>query len=218
MKKATISILIGTVVCMILLPNPSLAIELTGGLKIGANFANLYGEDLKEMEEELGEDFESRLGICIGGFITFNISEMFAIQPEVLYSMKGSKAEGTLFGETFKVKFNISYLEIPVLVKLRIPTQGNVKPSLFAGPSLAIKLSGKSKVEYAGESEEEDIEELKNTDFGLIIGAGVDLGFGFLGQGKITVDLRYNFGLTKISEENDEVKNKVISLMIGYSF
>lgn len=203
--------LIGTVVCMILLPNSSLAIELTGGLKIGANFANFYGEDLKELEEELGENFESRLGICIGGFITFNISEMFAIQPEVLYSMKGSKAEGTLFGETFKLQFNLSYLEIPVLVKLRIPTQGNVKPSLFVGPSLAIKLSGKGKMEYAGESEEEDIEELKDTDFGLIIGAGVDFG-------KLTVDLRYNLGLTKIPEEDDDVKNKVISLMIGYSF
>lgn len=203
--------LIGTVVCMILLPNSSLAIELTGGLKIGANFANFYGEDLKELEEGLGEDFESKLGICIGGFITVNISEMFAIQPEVLYSMKGSKAEGTLFGETFKLQFNLSYLEIPVLVKLRIPTQGNVKPSLFVGPSLAIKLSGKMKFEYAGESEEEDIEELKDTDFGLIIGAGFDFG-------KLTVDLRYNLGLTKIPEEDDEVKNKVISLMIGYSF
>ncbi len=211
MKKAIMSMLIGTVVCMILLPNSSLAIELTGGLKIGANFANFYGEDLKELEEGLGEDFESRLGICIGGFITVNISEMFAIQPEVLYSMKGSKVEGTLFGETFKVEFNLSYLEIPVLVKLRIPTQGNVKPSLFVGPSLAIKLSGKGKIEYAGESEEEDLEELKDTDFGLIMGAGIDFG-------KLTVDLRYNLGLTKIPEEDDDVKNKVISLMIGYSF
>lgn len=210
MRKASRAILMGTIVSILLLPNSSLSIELTGGPKIGANFANLYGENVKEAEEELGEDFKSKLGICVGGFITFNISEMFAIQPEVLYSMKGSKAEGTLFGETFKVKFNLSYLEIPVLVKLRITTRGNVKPNIFAGPSLAIKLSGKTKTEYAGESEEDDLEDIKDTDIGLIIGAGVDFG-------KLTVDLRYNLGLTKLSEE-DDVKNKAISLMIGYSF
>ncbi len=211
MRKASTAILMGTIVFILLLPNFSLATELTGGPKIGANFANLYGEDMKETEGEIGEDFKSKLGICVGGFITFNISKMFAIQPEVLYSMKGSKAEGTLFGETIKLQFNLSYLEFPVLAKLRIPTRGNVKPNIFAGPSLAIKLSGKSKTEYAGESEEEDIEAMKDTDFGLIIGAGVDFG-------KLTVDLRYNLGLTKIPEEDDDVKNKAISLMIGYSF
>jgi hypothetical protein len=174
------------------------------------NSANFYGEDVKESEEIIGENFESKLGFCIGGFITFGISEMFAIQPEVLYSMKGSKAEGIVLAESFKVEFNLSYLEIPVLLKVRIPTRGTVRPSIFAGPYLAIKLSGKSKIEYAGESEEEDLEDLKDTDIGLVLGAGIDFG-------KLTVDLRYNLGITKIPEE-DDVKNKVISLMIGYSF
>ena len=68
------------------------------------------------------------------------------------------------------------------MVKLQIPTRGNIKPSLFAGPYLAMKLSGQTKVEYAGETEEEDVDDMKDNDFGFIIGAGVDLG-------KLTVDL-----------------------------
>ena len=164
------------------------------------------------MEEDLGEELKSKWGLCAGGFIRFNISETFAIQPEVLYTMKGAKFEETIDGETMKFEMNLSYLEVPVLLKLMIPTSGGVKPSLFAGPTLAIKLSSKTKLKYAGQTEEEDIEDMKDTDFGLIIGAGVDFG-------TLTFDLRYNLGLTTISDiEDEDVKNGVISLIVGYSF
>jgi serine/threonine-protein kinase len=55
--------------------------------------------------------------------------------------------------------------------------------------------------------------DVKIMDFGLIFGAGVEFG-------KITVDARYNLGLTTIddSEEEADVKNSVISIMVGYSF
>jgi len=101
------------------------------------------------------------------------------------------------------------------------PSPGGVKPCLFAGPVLALKLSGKMKAEYAGESEEEDIEDedMKSTDFGLVIGAGLDFGLGAPGMGKLTVDIRYSLGLSTISTfEGDDVKNGVFSLMVGFSF
>ena len=213
MKRTIKAILIGAVALILLLPNSSLAKGITGGLKIGMNSADLHGETMKELEEELGEELKSKWGLCAGGFIRFNISETFAIQPEVLYTMKGAKFEETILGETLmKFEMNLSYFEIPVLIKLMIPTAGGIKPSLFAGPALAIKLSGKTKLEYAGETEELDIEKMKDTDFGLIIGAGVDFG-------RLTVDLRYVLGLTAIEEEAEfETKNGVISLLVGYSF
>ena len=212
MQRTIKVMLIGAVALMLLLPNSSLAKGITGGLKIGMNSADLHGEDIKEMEEDLGVELKSKWGLCAGGFIRFNISETFVIQPEVLYTMKGAKFEETIDGETMKFEMNLSYLEIPVLVKFMIPTPGGVKPNLYAGPALAIELSSKTKLVYAGETEEEDIEETKDTDFGLIIGAGVDFG-------NLTVDLRYVLGLTTIFDEEDEdVKNGVISLIVGYSF
>lgn len=202
---------------MLLLPNLSLAQKLTGGLKIGVNSANLHGEDVEEFEDFL--NLKSKLGFCVGGFIAINLTEMFAIQPEVLFTQKGAKMKEEVFGETLKAWVNLSYLEIPVLAKLTIPTQSSVKPNLFAGPCFAIKMSGKVKAEYAGESDEEDIEDMKGTDFGLVIGAGVDFGLGAPGIGKFTVDVRYTLGLTTISDfEDEDVKNGVISLMFGISF
>lgn len=213
MQRTIKVMLIGAVALMLLLPNSSLAKGITGGLKIGMNSANLHGEAVKKLKEEVGEELQSKWGLCAGGFIRFNIGKIFAIQPEFLYTMKGAKFEETVLDEAMKYTMNLSYLEIPVFVKLMIPTPGGIKPSLFAGPAVAIKLSGKTKLKYAGQTiEEEDVENMKDTDFGLIIGAGVDFG-------KLTVDLRYVLGLTAIEEEAEfETKNGVISLIVGYSF
>lgn len=215
MKRLIITIF-ATVVVFTLSSASVSAQGLTAGLKAGMNIANVHGDDVK-LAEALGVEFSSNIGLCVGGFVTYSLSDMFAIQPELLFTMKGAKMEVAGYKETVKV----NYLEIPVLAKLSIPTPGNVKPSLFVGPSLAIKLSAKAEWEEDGESGEEDIsEEVKSTDFGLVFGAGIDFG---LGQGKLTVDARYTLGLTKVQkpeEEEEEVdmKNGAISIMVGYSF
>lgn len=220
MKRLNTIIVTGALALMFLLPNSSLASGIKAGLKIGVTSAKLHGDDVGDLEDLFGEDLKSRIGFSVGGFITFNISEMFAIQPEVLYTMKGLRYEEEIFGETLKVWMKLDYLEIPVLVKIIFPSPGGVNPYLFAGPAVAIKLSAKVKAEIAGESEEEPIEEgLKSTDFGLVIGAGVDFGFGASGMGKMTLDVRYSLGLSTISDfEGDDVKNGAFSLMVGFSF
>jgi len=207
MKRIIITIF--AIVVVFTLSSASVSAQgLTAGLKAGMNIANIHGDNVEDV-------WDSKIGICAGGFITCSLSDLFAIQPELLFTMKGSKAEEA----GMKITMKLNYLEIPVLAKVTIPTPGTVKPSLFVGPSLAIKLSGRAKVESAGESEEADIEDLKSTDFGLVFGGGVDFA---LGMGKLTVDARYTLGLTTTREPEDgeevDVKNGVISIMVGYFF
>ena len=186
---------------------------LTGkGLKGGLNFANLRGDGV----ENLGfGTLDSKMGLCAGGFIEWGINDMFAIQPEVLFAMKGAKKEVEVQGGTLKVTLNVNYLEIPVLVRLSMPNQRSVVPNLFFGPYVAIKLSGKLKVELGDQSAEEDIsEDIKTTDFGVVVGAGVDFA---LGSREFTVEARYTLGLIDASEWGYDIKNGVISFMVGYS-
>lgn len=218
--KRLISIFVtGALALMLLLPNPSSAAEIKGGIKIGLNLANLSGEDMADLGDYLGENIKSKLGFCFGGFVTYNINEMFAVQPEVLITMKGAKYKEEIGGEILKVWINLTYLEIPVLAKITLPTLGIVKPSLFAGPAIAIKLSGKVKAKTEGVTVEVDVEDMKGIDFGLVIGAGIDWGQGVFGVGKLAVDLRYTLGLSTISEfANDDVKNGAFSLLVGFTF
>jgi len=216
------------------------------GVKGGLNLANAWGDDVKSgLADWSAEDFgiplefdtKMRMGGAFGGFLIYSISDMFAIQPELLYTMKGVKGETTValdfydeywnylgtYDVTLKGTIKLSYLEIPVLAKIAIPTQGSVKPVLIIGPSLSFKLSaeaeGEMEVEGYSESEEIDIsDEVSGVDFGLVFGAGVDV---LLASGTLTFDARYNLGLTNVPDiegESYDVKNAVISFMVGYAF
>jgi len=181
---------------------------ITGGLKAGMNIAKFHEDDVA------GRSFKSKMGFCAGGFITFKVANIVAIQPEVLYTQKGTKWEEVFMGGTWNI--NLNYLEIPVLFKVIMPIQGMIKPHLFVGPYFAYNLTAKVKTYYYGQSEEIDVdEETKDGDFGAVFGGGIDFG---LPAGKIVFDARYSLGLTTIDEEGSDVKNNVFSFMLGYAF
>jgi hypothetical protein len=193
-----------------LFPGTVLGRRLTEiGVKAGLNIAD-YKDGWR--------DTDSKMGFCGGAFIIFSINEMLAVQSEFLFSMKGAKLGENVrtdeFGNiiaTSSIREVLNYLEIPVLGKLYVLPQSRVRPNLFAGPYFALKLSGKHRVG----SQETDIEDLKDTDYGLVLGGGVDFE---LGQGQLTVDARYTLGLAKIYDSGADIKNRVISVMLGYSF
>lgn len=85
---------------------------ITGyGIKGGLNIANLTGDDI--------EYTDPRMGLAIGGFLTYSISEMFAIQPEIYYSMQGAKKEV----DDIDCEWKYDYIQIPALVKFYIPIE-----------------------------------------------------------------------------------------------
>ena len=120
-------------------------------------------------------------------------------------------------GEDFTMTFKTDYIQIPILAKFNLSTKNNVKPNIFIGPALGINLNAKYEMEVVGQTIEGDMKDfgmdIKSTDFGLVFGAGVNFG-------KISVDARYNLGLSDIpdTEEDVDIKNSVISIMLGYSF
>ncbi len=187
------------------------ATGLTGkGVKVGLNLANLTGDDV--------EDTSMKLGIIGGGFITYQFTELFAIQPEVLFAMEGAKSDFDSAGVTESRSLKLNYIEVPILFKVLLVGGGNFKPNFYAGPSINFLMSAKA--------EDVDVKDFyKSTGFGLIGGVGADLLMGEMGS-KVTMNLRYNVGLSSIAETVEsplgdiepDVKTSTISLMVGYSF
>jgi len=181
------------------------------GPKAGMNLASLTGDAV--------EDSESKTGFAGGVFFMYKFSDMFAIQPEAYYSMKGA-TDKMDFGEgvTVDLTYTLDYIEVPLLLKLLIPIQGSsINPAIFAGPSVGFKSTAKLKAEYEGDSEEEDIENVTSTDFGLVFGGG--LGFP-IGKNELGFDVRYIMGLATIddTEDSDDVKNSVINFNVYFGF
>jgi hypothetical protein len=84
-----------------------------GGIKGGLNVSNLYVDDVN--------DENARFGFNVGLYAQLFSSEVFAIQPELLYSTKGTRTtyDNILMGEG-DAKFNLNYLEVPVLAVFKL--------------------------------------------------------------------------------------------------
>jgi hypothetical protein len=186
-----------------LFSSESSAIGITGkGIKIGLNIASVTGDDIEIY-------WKSKTGFCVAGFLTIGLNDVFAIQPEVFFSTKGYKSEQE---EDFYVT-SLTYLEIPLLAKVFIPTGTKITPNIFVGPSLGLKIGGSVASE-----------DFKGTDFGLCFGGGIDFA---IGTGKFLAELRYTMSLSSVSalekgpmteRVSEDIKNSVVSFLVGYSF
>ena len=209
MKKFTLVLMAAAI--MIFAASPLFAGGMMFGIKGGLNLANITGDDVG--------DTSMKMGLVVGGSLCYNITEIFAIQPELLFTMKGAKE--TIEGEDGYLK--LSYIEIPLLLKVNLPTEGKIDPMLYAGPGFGILMS--SKISNGGEVDMKDM--TKSFDIGIIAGAGIAYQ---LEKGAITVEGRYEVGMTTIDNLDDaalddldltdqpDIKNSVISFMVGYSF
>ena len=171
--------------------------EFAIGIKGGPNFANI------DTDASAGENYENRTGFHLGAFAQWR-GERVGIQPEILFSQQGSTVK---YSGTPDIKTNFSYVNIPVVVKLYTIAGINLQ----VGPQIGFLTSAKV-------DDEEIKDELKKTDFSLALGVGWDLPFG------LTVDGRYNWGLSDINDSVGQgsgapvgtVKNQVWQISVGY--
>lgn len=164
--------------------------QLAIGIKAGPNFAKLDGTSAQGT-------FESRTGYHFGAFGLIKLTKI-GIQPEILFSQQGSKIKTN----TSDFDANFSYINVPIIVKLYTIAGINLQ----AGPQFGF-LS-------RAEIEDQDVKDaVKSSDISLALGAGWDLPFG------LTLDARYNLGLSKIDDDDptlSKIKNQVWQVSVGY--
>lgn len=185
------------------------------GLKAGINLSTLSqkGADLISLS------WEPAIGFTVGAFYAFNINDYLTIQPELYYSKKGGKLEGSLFNLLASKSLSIHYLELPLLLKIKFPTPGRIKPNVFVGPYGSLKLSDKGEIKVFGIELEEELIKIKGSDFGLVFGGGIDFK---VRDAVVILDIRYDLGLVNIAEPllgvENEMKNRSLILMVGVGF
>lgn len=107
-------------------------IPATIGFKGGINFSNLYTDDV--------DDQNVLTGFNAGLFAKLPITKSFAIQPEIYYTTKGAELTYNTLGVNGVAKFNVNYIEVPVLAVINLTENFNI----HAGPYAAYMVSGKT--------------------------------------------------------------------------
>lgn len=186
-----------TSVIFVICSSGLLAQGLDFGIKAGVNIANekysgAYATDTKAIVLFHG-----------GVFVTWMFTEKLGLQPEVLFSMQGSKEDG------YDYKIITNYVNIPVLLRYNITDMFSV----HAGPQFGVLLSAN---EDYGNGKQSVKEYYKGSDIGIAFGAEADdlpLNLG--------VGVRYILGLSNVAEadidyEDLTVKNGVIQIYVKF--
>jgi len=175
---------------------PGAPVGLSLGVKAGVTIATFHGDDAGNPE--------NRTGFTAGAQAVLH-TFLFDLQVEGLYVQKGAK--DTQNGVEVTDKYD--YFEVPVLLRKNLPGI-IIKPYLLAGPALAFNTGAK----VAGGGHELDVKDsVKDTDVGLVVGAGIANT-----RNHVFVEARYTLGMTKVLEDDTDVKNGTMMFMAGYSF
>ncbi len=180
------------------------------GIKGGINLSNFYNDDVGDQNMKVG----ANAGIYMKVPVTRGIS----IQPEVLYSMKGTQFNynNILLGSG-KYKLNLNYVEVPVLAVFNIAKNFNLHAGGYASFLTAAKIKN-VRDNNDDSSTELDKDDFNTFDCGLVGGIGFDVS-------NFTLGARYNLGLREIGKSKtlagelfDNSKNSTVSIYVGFAF
>ncbi len=180
------------------------------GVKGGVNFSNLYVDDV--------DDENMKAGLNLGLFAKIPVTRKLSFQPEILYSSKGSELIYDNILGSGSYRFNLNYVEMPLLAVVNIVGGFN----LHAGGYIAYLTSANVK-NVDDEGTIQGVSELNEDNFNRFDG-GLVGGLNFDVQ-SFTIGARYNYGLNEIGEKGtlsgqltSNSKNSVITLYVGFGF
>ncbi|UBM60134.1 PorT family protein [Marinilongibacter aquaticus] len=208
----------------------------TIGFKGGVSGSTMTKFDLLD---NLTPDF--KLAPAFTGILFYEIpiNENFSIQPEVSYLNRGFRIDEKVdIGQvlsflgsenSFNVnadlgKFDLlnSYIQVPVLAKMKFGEPGGVRGYGMIGPELSFLMDSQLRANFFGLYKNKfDMPKgiYKDVDFGAVAALGVEIPVGPRFQ--IIGEARYDLGITRtldIANFQLDVRNRSLSGLIGFQY
>ncbi len=191
--------------------NKSINIESGWGIGLGWNQLTSIGSDAVTNDEG---------AIDFSVFFKLKVDKNFFLQSEVIYSPHSFRYNANTLSEFKSAALNLNYLKIPILFEYKFFdfTKGLGYGIIYAGPGISIILN--DEINPDSDIERELNQFVFSSFLGLVIGVGI-----------LSVDIRYELGLTSLYEKfvylsNDgskpigdlNFKYNIFSISIRYSF
>lgn len=181
------------------------------GIKAGVNLSNLYVDEV--------EDENMKLGLNAGLFAKIPVVKGLSVQPELIYSGKGAKLSyNNLILGKGEYRFNLHYVEVPVLLVLNIAKNLNLQGGAYVSYLASANITDIDENGTVNNVKDLNAKNFNRFDYGLAGGLGVDVQ-------NFTIGARYNYGLKEVGESGSlsgnltrNSKNSVLSVFIGLGF
>lgn len=192
----TRGVVLVAVVALALVPDQAVAQQ--AGVKAGVSVSNLsFNPDYGARSAA-----ERKTGVTGGIFVVAPARQRLALQLEALVSQQGAR-EVFRFGDAVK----LTYLDVPVLARIRAFSAAGGSAYVFSGPTVGLRLSAKYD-----DGEVEDIsDDIERFNVGWTAGVGAEVG-------RVVIDVRYTWGLTTLITEGDtgsKLRTGSLAAMVG---
>lgn len=174
------------------------------GIKAGVNVASQYSPHTKEVFE-----VKSIVGFTAGGYYSYFINRVIAVQPELSISIKGSHWREFNYSQE-EAKDILTYFDLPLLIKY----QPYNLISFHAGPQLSY-LARAMQYDYNTKLKGAIEDYYKLLDVGVVLGIEANL------PDNIDLTLRYFRGIMSVYAPggyNYQSYNNYFQFTAGYRF
>lgn len=210
MKNSKISLVLVFFFAVIQITTAQEKSEYKLGFKGGINFTNVG--------TTTGVTNKSLTGVHFGLFAKLPITNSFAVQPELYFTTKGGELTYQNVVVDGTAKFNLNYIEVPVLAVFKIFPGFNFQVGPYASYLVSSKVKNVNEVSF---NFEDNIQsgDFNKFDTGLMAGFGIDVK-------SVEIGVRYNFGLLKVGKDKTYLgtnyifpdgKNSAINAYVSYS-
>jgi hypothetical protein len=190
-------VLVVTLLVALLVPATASAAGVRWGPRAGVNASAFSGEfgDLVRPDVR----FFPNVGLAL----QVDLAPNLAIRTEAAYSVKGggssserTDAYGNPMGES-KDTWRFDYVEVPLLIRTRVPLGTRAAPYLEIGPSLAVALGGRFMTEGFPDLDLRDL--MQDVDMGYGGGFGIEFPAG---RTRASLEVRYVRGFSDLMRGN----------------
>lgn len=210
MKNSKISLVLVFFFAVIQISTAQEKSEYKLGFKGGVNFTNVG--------TTTGVSNKSLTGVHFGLFAKLPITNSFAVQPELYFTTKGGELTYQNVVVDGTAKFNLNYIEVPVLAVFKIFPGFNFQVGPYASYLVSSKVKNVNQVSF---NFEDNIQsgDFNKFDTGVMAGFGIDVK-------SVEIGVRYNFGLLKVGKDKTYLgtnyifpdgKNSAINAYVSYS-
>lgn len=178
-------------------------IQTSLGFKGGVAFSKLNGGSINNAE--------TRTGPTIGGFASLGFADFIDFQIEMLYTQIGGKYKY----DSVVYNPSLSYIEFPLLLKIKIPIGESVYPFAYIGESAGFKIGETTNQITSSDGTSRPVaDQFNGFNLSTIYGAGIDLESDFV---MLTLDFRYSNGMINVLQSGDG-QSGYFSMSVGFGF
>src|SRR5665647_848826 len=172
------------------------------GAKAGVNINKINGQSYKS-----GFNYN----YLLGGFMQFNFSKTFGLQPEVNFvqsSSEFSNDASTVYDDLFyngsQRKAKLNYLKVPLLLNINVGPSKRVKLQL--GPQVG------GLIKQSVDSLKNNVDIFKKGDWSAVGGLWIQIPF-------INLGARYEIGLTNLNniDNSEKWKSQAFTIFAGFT-